>query len=105
MADDAVNKIERLLNNFGAELTAQNTVLKVLISHLLILNPESCDKTLAQMKEETLAAFRDTPSNTLNDPDEDRKVRTLAKEHVETFFRKVSATLDGMRSKAGFGRH
>jgi hypothetical protein len=32
MADDAVNQIERLLNNFGAELTVQRAILQVMIS-------------------------------------------------------------------------
>lgn len=105
MADDPVNTIKRLLNNFGAELTAQNNILKILISHILILQPETCDETLDQMKKETLAALQATPSNELNKPDEDQRVRRLAESHTEDFFQKVSATLAAMKNKPAFGRH
>jgi hypothetical protein len=101
MADDAVNQIERLLNNFGAELTVHKVILQLMISQSLLLRPDLFEENLEQMKTAILDALQRTPSNPTNSPDEEKRVRSLSTAYAENFFQLMSEAASRMRGTLG----
>jgi hypothetical protein len=98
MAEDAVNQIERLLNNFGAELTTQKVILQVMISHALLMQPDHMETNLEILKTQVLDALPKTPSYSTNSPEDERRVRNLSTSHAENFFLLLSEVVLKMKS-------
>ena len=106
MADNPVNQIERMLNTFGAELSVQQIILQLLISEILMLRPDLIEERVEQMKAETTDALRRTPGNPANNPDEEKRVRSLSTNYAERFFQSLSEAISRMRNMLGqSGRH
>ena len=99
-----IKQVEQVVNDFGAELTAQRTVLQVLVAHMLVVTPMLAEETLVQLKSDVLAALKKPPR--LSNPNEDSRVATLAVQHGERFFHELAEAVSEMRNKAGqSGRH
>jgi len=104
MEADLLKKIEQIVNDFGAELTAQKTVLQLLVAHMLVVTPMLAEETLVQLKDDVLAALKRPPH--LSNPDEDARVVALSVRHGERFFHELAAAVSAMRNKLGqSGRH
>lgn len=72
MDDNLLKQIEQIVNDFGAELTAQKTVLQLLVAHMLVVTPMLAEETLVQLKDDVLAALKRQPR--LSNPNEDARV-------------------------------
>jgi hypothetical protein len=104
MPDDLVEQVEKVMNDFGAELTALKVTLQLLVAHMLVVTPMFAEETLEQLRVDVIAALRRPPR--LPTPEDDRRVVELSVQHGERFFRELAAAVSAMRNKAGqTGRH
>ncbi len=102
--NELLEKIERVINDFGAELTAQKVILQNLIAHMLVVQPMLAEETLEKIKADVVDALKRPPR--LSNPDEDLRVVALSVQHGERFFREVAMAVSAMRNKLGqSGRH
>jgi len=104
MKTDLVKQVEQIINDLGAELTAQKTILQLLVAHMIVVTPMMAEETLVQLKDDVLAALKRPPR--LSNPDEDARVAKLSVQHGERFFRELEVAVSAMRNKLGqSGRH
>jgi hypothetical protein len=104
MESDILKKVEQVVNDFGAELTAQKTVLQLLVAHMLVVTPMFAEETLEKLKADVLAALKRPPR--LSNPNEDARVVELSVQHGERFFHELEVAVSAMRNKLGqSGRH
>lgn len=101
---ELLEKVEGVINGFGAELTAQKAILQNLIAHMLVVQPMFAEETLERIKTDVIAALKRPPRQP--SPDDDKRVVVLSVQHGERFFREVATAVSEMRNKLGqSGRH
>jgi leucyl-tRNA synthetase len=106
MPDDKklLREIEHVVNNFGAELTAQKIILQHLVAALAVAVPMLAEETLETLKDDVIAALKRPPR--LSNQNEDKRVVELSVQHGERFFHELAAAVSAMRNKSGqSGRH
>jgi len=101
--DDVLKKIEYVVNGLAAELTAQKTILQLLVAHMLVATPMLAQETAAQLKMDVMDVLRRSPG--LSDQAADRRVVELQLEHADRFFRELSVAVAAMKNTAGQNGH
>jgi hypothetical protein len=100
---ELLEKIEGVINGFGAELTAQKVILELLIAHMLVIKPMLAEETLEELKLDVIAALKRPPRQPT--PDDDKRVVELAVQHGEKFFQNLAESVSKMRTRLGQVRH
>jgi cell division septation protein DedD len=98
-----LGKIEKIINDFGAELTAQKIILQLLVAHMVVVVPMLAEEALEQLKDDVIAALKRPPH--LSNQNEDKRVVELQVQHGERFFHELAAAVSVMRNKAGQSGH
>lgn len=101
--DNLLQQIERVINEFGAELTVNRMILKTMVARLILITPMLAEETLENLRSEVISALKTPPAS--NEP-EDKRVVELQIQHGERFFRELATNVSAMRNKLGqSGRH
>jgi hypothetical protein len=104
MDNGFIEKVERVVNDFGAELTALKMVLQHLVAAMLVANPMYSEEHLESLRRDVIAALSRSPG--LSKSDEDKRVVELSVQHGERFFRELATAVSAMRNRVGqSGRH
>lgn len=108
MSDDdhLLGKVERIVNDFGAELTVQKVIQQLLLAQILMSRPDLCEERLEEMRAEVAGILGRMPIDPQDDPAGQQRSKVLAIEHGARFFREVAAGISAMRNRLGqSGRH
>ena len=54
---ELLQKIEHIINDFGAELTAQKVILQLLLAHMLVVTSMLAEETLEKMRTDVMDAL------------------------------------------------
>jgi hypothetical protein len=96
--NDLRKQVEEVVNGLAAELTAQKTILQMLVAHMLVVTPMMAQETFDHLREDVMNVLRRSPG--LSDQSADKRVVDLQLEHADRFFRELSAALVTMKSRA-----
>lgn len=96
--DDMLKQIEYVVNGLAAELTAQKTILQLLVAHMLVVTPMMAQETADRLKSDVMNVLRRPPG--LSDQEADKRVVELQLEHADRFFRELSGTVAAMKNTA-----
>ena len=89
-----LKKIERVINDFGAELTANKTILQHLLAHMLVMYPNTAEETLESLRVDVIAALKRPPH--LSNQNDDKRVVELQVQHGERFFHELALSVSAM---------
>lgn len=96
--DNILEQLERVINDFGAELTVNKQILQCIVTHLICANPIMAEEALERMRSDVISVLKKPH---LSDEAEDKRVVALQVQHGERFFRELAAAVSAMRNKLG----
>jgi hypothetical protein len=99
--DDLREKVGRVINDFGAELTVMRVILRGLVARVVLADPAFAEEQIEQMREDALDALGRASTNPENAASQEQRIRALQEQHVDKFFRALSVAASELRNRSG----